>query len=239
MIKTTLFLTLCSLNLLALPVSCDIHTNNNFVAKYTITTPHTQNKINYYRVDKQRAFEYLNQGITEVWTKAPKNQVTLIRGFDKEKRSIEYESIDLKMENKSSVWDIRKNIMNPESFNFTKPSKKHIKGCTLRHYGKIENGKTITMDWNKEGDVLVRFEVKKKDEILYLYTLDEFQKIDTQNNHLKTVMSYDRTDFADIGDNESDPFFRKMINLGFISHHEANIIDAEGNTLSLEDSHEH
>jgi hypothetical protein len=54
---------------------------------------------------------------------------------------------------------------------------------------------------------------------------------------LDTFSAYQSTDFADIGDNESDPFFRKMINLGFIEHSASGFYDSEGNSLSS--AHQH
>ncbi len=51
--------------------------------------------------------------------------------------------------------------------------------------------------------------------------------------------SHDTTDFADIGDNESDPFLLKMINLGFISHGASGFYDASGNMISSGVGHFH
>lgn len=47
----------------------------------------------------------------------------------------------------------------------------------------------------------------------------------------------DTTDYADVGDSESDPFLEKRINLGFIEHGAIGFCDADVHVL--EGSHQH
>jgi len=49
--------------------------------------------------------------------------------------------------------------------------------------------------------------------------------------------AYQTTDYADIGDNEGDPFLAKMINLGFIEHGASGFYDANGKALGGGHSH--
>ncbi|MDF1882158.1 hypothetical protein JHD50_12760 [Sulfurimonas sp. MAG313] len=237
MAKIYLSLAFLSTQVFANVNSCDVETNTNFQASYEISTPKGENQLKYYRMNNVSAFEYPNQGITEIWTKTQTDRAFLIRGFDRNKRGIEYEVIDLSMENQSSSWNKKKNIMNPDNFDFDNGVVDKSQGCSLLHYTKRTQDREINMIWNDEKEILVSLEVKDLGKVSYIYVLKELKNIDTKDNHITTVQAYDRTDFADIGDNESDPFFRKMINLGFISHHEANIIDAQGNSLSLAHSH--
>ncbi|MFQ6371673.1 hypothetical protein [Shewanella sp. YIC-542] len=51
--------------------------------------------------------------------------------------------------------------------------------------------------------------------------------------------AYQRTDFADVGDNEQDPFLAKMINQGFVEHSEHAVYDSHGHPLSNHGSHSH
>ena len=50
-------------------------------------------------------------------------------------------------------------------------------------------------------------------------------------------LDYQTTDYADIGDSESDPFLRKMINLGFVEHGSSGMYDAQGNDIGGEHHH--
>jgi len=237
MANITVLLTLFSINLFASVSSCEITGDTNFQASYEMSTPRGKNQLDYYRMKERSAFEYKGQGITEVWTKTQSDNAFLIHGFDDDKRAIEYEVIDLKMEHKSSSWEKKKNLVHPDSFDFPKGFVEKSQGCALHHYSKKLEDTEIKMVWNEAKEILVSLEVKHKGEETYSYVLQALKPIDVKDNHITVVQAYDRTDFADIGDNESDPFFRKMINLGFIEHHEANIIDAQGNTLALQHSH--
>jgi len=235
--KTAVLLLLLNLPIFANTSGCQLNDTTNFKASYTFQTPQGENQLNYYRAPKQSAFEYKAQGVTEVWHKTANDKAYLIRGFDADKRSIEYEVIDLKMENQNSAWQKKKNIMNPESFDFDKVVIEEKAGCKLAHYAKSDDDREITMVWNQSKDILVDLEVKQKGKVAYHYALSKIETLDKSNNHLAEVLAYDRTDFADIGDNESDPFFRKMINLGFVSHHEVNIINAKGQQVEAEAHH--
>jgi len=235
--KYYLLLSFLSLSIFASTFVCEEESNNNFVARYEIQTPQGKSAVNYYRLKDRSAFEYTQQGITEVWTKTINNNASMIKGFDKDQRSIEYETIDLTMDKKNSSWNKRSNLMHPKDFNFKNNSVKTINGCVVKHYEKSENGKSISMDWNEKRDILVNFEIKDQKKVYYDYQLKSLKSLDLEDNHIVKVQGYERTDFADIGDNESDPFFRKMINLGFITHHETNIINDKGQLVEAESHH--
>ncbi|WP_299807946.1 hypothetical protein [uncultured Shewanella sp.] len=54
------------------------------------------------------------------------------------------------------------------------------------------------------------------------------------------ISGYRDMDFADVGDNESDPFIAKMIHQGFIQHGSTGFYDSQGNQLSGgESGHQH
>jgi hypothetical protein len=55
---------------------------------------------------------------------------------------------------------------------------------------------------------------------------------DEVRKHFATRAGYQTTDYADIGDNESDPFFLKMMNLGFVDHGASGFYDHHGRTLA-------
>ncbi|WP_352289120.1 hypothetical protein, partial [Psychrobacter sp. GW64-MNA-CIBAN-0177] len=43
--------------------------------------------------------------------------------------------------------------------------------------------------------------------------------------------NFQTTDYADIGDNENDPFLAKMINLGFIEHSATGFYNQQGQAI--------
>jgi len=215
-------------------INCKKTVLDSFVASYEIRTPKKTTLMNYYRIGDSVAYEYTNQKMTEVWKKSVNGQAQLVRAFDAYNRSIEYDPIDVKMEHQSSSWDMHKNLATPELFHLDNALVSSKDGCAYQHYKKRISGKSIIMDFEANNQLLLSLEVKKDNEILYSYKLKNVKSIDKKQNHLVSVLSYDSTDFADIGDNESDPFLSRMITLGFITHKEANIIDDKGNALDLE-----
>lgn len=48
---------------------------------------------------------------------------------------------------------------------------------------------------------------------------------------------YASTDYADIGDNESDPFLLRMVNLGFVEHGGSGFYDADGHDMGGRHNH--
>ncbi|MCL1074763.1 hypothetical protein [Shewanella dokdonensis] len=64
----------------------------------------------------------------------------------------------------------------------------------------------------------------------------QFVATDDVTQHFQQWQTYKSTDFADVGDNEQDPFLAKMINQGFVEHSEHAAYDSHGNPLG---SHHH
>jgi hypothetical protein len=134
------------------------------------------------------------------------------------------------MEKRNSSWKAHKNFSFIRNLDYDLAQEVTIAGQKVWHYVKRGENIEINMYWDNKRDLLISFEVKENRQLRYHY-----QRLSIEENvgYIQKVLAYDATDFADIGDNESDPFFRKMINLGFITHNEANIIDAHGNNLEL------
>jgi len=225
--KTVLFLCCLSLQIFA----NSANKSPDIQVQYKIWTPSKISYVNYYREASTVAYEYLAQGITEVWKKMPHDTALLTRGFDHNKRSIEYDTIDLKMEHENSSWNQHANLLLASDFDFDNVQEKEIDNMTVLHYQKSTETTKTELYWDKTRDILLSFSIKKNDSYTLIYRLISVKA--KKDSHIDDVLAYEATDFADIGDNESDPFFRKMIHLGFLTHKEANIIDEHGNSLEL------
>lgn len=94
------------------------------------------------------------------------------------------------------------------------------------------NGGQIEIEWMPTRKLMSRYEYKD-DKGAIKWELKS--RIDDGNGAKSAVtrrLSYQDTDYADIGDNESDPFFQRMINLGFIEHEASGFYAAEGHIVS-------
>ncbi len=211
--------------------TCEKGVGDNFKAEYSIYSGFLTKKVNYYREGSRVAYEYLSVGMTEVWTKLPKNRVSLTRVFNNYKRSIEYDTIDLEMENRRSSWASHKNFSFIKNIDYDLGQEEYVDGCKVWHYVKKAENLEINMYWDNKRDILISFDLKENNIYKYRYKLIGVKE--ERLSYIQKALAYDSTDYADIGDNESDPFFRKMISLGFISHKETNIIDEQGKALEL------
>ena len=208
------------------------HITQDFMATYKIETPQNEHALIYYRSKERVAYYYPQQQITEVYSRMNKDNVSLIRAFDAYHKAIEYESSDIKMEKEINSWQAHKNLASPHTLQ-KKASQERLKSGIVIYTKRTKNSFT-QMIWYEPQELLLSLEQYKDHRLLYHYELNKLQAADT---HLQKISHYETTDFADIGDHEDDPFFIKLINLGFISHHESNAINTKGEHIEI--GHQH
>lgn len=212
------------------------YSSPTFKATYQITTPTNKHMLEYYRDGNVVAYSYPSQKITEIYTRLKNGNVALIKAFDAYKRAIEYDTIDIETEGDTIDWDSHANLPSPSRMNLLHNRVACSLSDDLEHYIKRGKSTYIEMIWNKSKNLLVELELYKHKHLVYRYVLKNIEPID---QHLKAVKSYESTDFADIGDNESDPFLAKLIDLGFVSHHEVNVLDTDGHLIKTEHTSHH
>ena len=204
------------------------------MATYQIQTPTKAHDLIYYRTKQSVAYRYPQQKITELYNKMNQDNVSLIRAFDDYNKAIEYESSDIAMEHEVNSWHAHKNIINPSALQkqALKESSTQYRGIVV--YTKKTSNSFTQMIWYEPKELLLSLEHYKNHQLVQHYSLTDLQTLD---NHLQEIAQYETTDFADIGDHEDDPFFIKLINLGFVSHSESNAINAKGERIELAHAH--
>lgn len=170
------------------------------------------------------------------WFKLSNGSVQKIAHFDHFKRSIEYQA---KLMSDDRWQQIRQLIPNSkrQSLNF---EGSQLKGCyqqeTYQWENKVSNlqGKLL---WNADLKLVTELTIKQGDRQSYW----QLEKIEQDEAIIEAAFAqranYQATDFADIGDNESDPFLIKMINLGFIEHGSSGIYNTQGENMAIEHNH--
>ena len=111
-------------------------------------------------------------------------------------------------------------------------------GCeTLQHYTLKQDGTRLRLKWLPEQQLISEFKIKTGG-TRTSWKLLEIRK-NTQAVAQKFIQlgNYSTTDYTDIGDNESDPFLMKMINLGFVEHGASGFYDSSGRNLRLGHRH--
>lgn len=170
------------------------------------------------------------------WFKLSNGLVQKTAHFDHFKRSIEYQAKPMSDDRWQQIWQLIPKSKK-QSLNF---SGSQLKGCYQQEIYQWENeasnlqGKLL---WNADLKLVTELTIKQDDRQSHW----QLEKIERDEKIIEKAFSqrakYQATDFADIGDNESDPFLIKMINLGFIEHGSSGIYNTQGESMSIKHNH--
>jgi hypothetical protein len=242
--KTLLLLTAITFPLFA--SASDTCQSTAFMATYNIEqTTHDaasnkQNQLVLLRAQNS-VFHINNQQVATQWTTLPHNHMKKTSYFIDDKRAIEYEATKTIS---NQAWQYHAQLLHPLFQKQSTLIETTGQGCDkLEHYQQQKNTKTVDIWWFPAKKLVQRISTTLSDKTESADKAVNWQLAEvTYDNkmiqqQLDTFSEYQSTDFADIGDNESDPFFRKMINLGFIEHSASGFYDSEGNSLSS--AHQH
>jgi len=213
---------------------------NNAVigAKYKITTQHIKtDKSNtryllLWRNNKQVAQQLSDTGVTEVWEKTNNGLLRLVRYFDKHHRGIEYQPNEINNGKGDKNWDVKSQLIADKLIKSMHKKSEKGKVCeNIINYTLKTNNKKINLNWLTQQNLIKTYsETSALGKIKW-----ELIEVTTDKKQINNVFSirsdYQTTDYADIGDNESDPFLMKMINLGFVEHAADGFYDTNGNSL--------
>ena len=106
-------------------------------------------------------------------------------------------------------------------------------GCDkVETYTQNHHGQEVEVQWLPEYQLAKVIAVKGKKQSM-VWSLTELN-INSKEVFEQFAMwdNYHLTDYVDIGDNESDPFLAKMINMGFVQSGASGFYDSKGNQLS-------
>ena len=242
--KTLLLLTAITFPLFA--SASDTCQSTAFMATYNIEqTTHDaasnkQNQLVLLRAQNS-VFHINNQQVATQWTTLPHNHMKKTSYFIDDKRAIEYEATKTIS---NQAWQYHAQLLHPLFQKQSTLIETTGQDCDkLEHYQQQKNTKTVDIWWFPAKKLVQRISTTLSDKTESADKAVNWQLAEvTYDNkmiqqQLDTFSAYQSTDFADIGDNESDPFFRKMINLGFIEHSASGFYDSEGNSLSS--AHQH
>jgi len=207
-----------------------IETKDNKTGK--VIRSHT---LNFWRMNKQVAYINKQQKMAEVWNLVSNGRIRPIRYFDEYQRGIEYQPDDINKGLGDTNWQVKYQII---SDNFLKTLKiVDIAGgvCDqIEHYKGSVNQVTWLTHYKLPKSI-----VTQKNQHTVTWTLESLE-LDQAKVSAAFIQrnNYLLTDYADIGDNESDPFILKMINLGFVEHGASGFYDSKGKQMGAA-SHQH
>jgi hypothetical protein len=166
------------------------------------------------------AHQYPQTRITESWQLNHAEQIKSVRFFDKHARAIEYQPNEKVHGKTETDWSYRNQLISDSLLSKFTTTKVSNEDCN-RLESKTYTNRQITMDltWFSELRVVNTFSIKDSQSgtTLESWSLQSIQLSSDQIiPFFNTRHAYLATDFADIGDDHTDPFLTNMMNLGFI-----------------------
>jgi hypothetical protein len=140
-------------------------------------------------------------------------------------------------------WSYRNQLISDSLLNKFTTTKVSNEGCN-RLESKTYTDRQITMDltWFSELRIVNTFSIKDKQSGTTLESWS-LQSIELSSDQIvpffNTRHAYLATDFADIGDDHTDPFLTNMMNLGFIESGASGFYDTQGNAMTDNKDHAH
>lgn len=218
---------------------------NKLIAVYEIVkSTHSRGKLDHalqitlLRNGNEVAHQYPQTGITESWQLNQANQIKSTRFFDLHERAIEYQPGEKVHGKSESDWSYRNQLISDSLLKKFTTTNTINEGC-----GRIEtkifssDGLTMKITWLPELSLINSFTIteKKTDSIVESWSLKSLGLFSGQiTPFFKSRYDYYATDYADIGDDHTDPFLTSMMNLGFIEHGASGFYDTNGNPMADE-----
>lgn len=233
--------------IVALPVSvqasdCE-YNDQQLGANYTVKEISESRQDKHYEMtiwrDSRRvAHEYQTSKITNEWEQVSNGELRLVRFFDEDQRAIEYQPSEVRYGDATSHWQRMNQLVTDAMLEEMTLISSNGKGCDVAQTYQLNNGvDQVELVWLPAMKV-----VKLLRENSQGVTREwQLQSLVTDPNTViaafETRGNYQSTDYTDIGDHESDPFFLKMMNLGHIDHGASGFYDEHGH--QLDGHHQH
>lgn len=223
-------------------VECDIDASV-IAGNYKISTARDDrvasvSSLNIWRRNNEVAHQHPDRKITEIWNKLPNDRIRVVRYFDAHKQGIEYQADEIKGGQGLNEWS-KKSQLIPQSFKQSMHLDK-IEGYAcdrLEYYTKNTRQQNISMVWSPSLSLPVEYKEIGQGKSVVIHLMKRITDKKRINNFFTLRENYQSTDYADIGDNESDPFLSNMINLGFIEHGASGFYNANGEVMAAEHAH--
>ena len=196
---------------------------------YSVSTNNSQHTLSIY-FGKDRVLQVFEEKkLADEWNQIPDGRLKLTRFFDQEKHAIEYQPGDA-IDGGTLTWDqINMGVPSTVKDSMALVSRSGS-GCDMVEAFQSADGQ-MKFIWNPEKKRLIEYQTPSVHWKLREQPLMTSQAAFALRDDYRTI------DYADIGDSEDDPFVRKMIRMGFVSHGASGFYDEHGHALDSGHNH--
>lgn len=178
--------------------------------------------------------------ITDVWFQHKNQRIALTRFFDEHERGIEYEPFDLNQQQGAVDWGNKYQLVSNKTLAELDVIKTEGDGCEkIQTFAGEIDGIKLSIEWMPELRLVESIRATKGDKSKLVAKSSLTTNMDEVSEFFSHRDTFMTTDYTDIGDNESDPFLMKMVNLGFVEHGAEGFYDADGNKMGGGHGHHH
>lgn len=213
-------------------------------AKYRLTTVNkgvsassTTKYLTLWRRGDEVAHQHSEFSMTEMWNQLSDGRIRPVQHFDDHQRSIEYEPGALNSGKGEDSWSKKTQLISSVQKSLMTLDRVEGEGCEKReYYSRIKGDTSFSLVWYSAKDLPLQYEEKSGTRKFTLTLKESDGSVSAVNEFFAQRASYQSTDYADIGDNESDPFLLGMINLGFVEHGASGFYNVNGENMGGEHS---
>ncbi|MBI3343420.1 MAG: hypothetical protein HY028_00840 [Gammaproteobacteria bacterium] len=160
-----------------------------------------------HRVEMQEG----RNGTGEIWSRDEKGNISFERVFHKQRRVLDYSAADLRSLGSYPEWDKIADVIDPQ-----------LLGGALKHVGTTRvMGKTAERYRGRLGSTSMEVTWLPQDRLPYQVKqsgpnqrtelkLKQLSAVTPTSSDQDSTASYTRLDYADLGDDPSDPFFKRL-----------------------------
>lgn len=174
--------------------------------------------------------------IGEWWVLADSQRPRFHRLFGEQQRRIDYTTGDLR------ALGVNVNVASIESFAIAPLLSRLKAGEALadcpaaRHYRGTVNGNHYDLHWHPELKLPLQLTISNGQQQRRWQASSLISEA-AVSQRFGQWRDFQPTDFADIGDMETDPFLAKLITQGFVEHAHPSAYNSDGTVISSADSH--
>jgi|TARA_Y100000296_G_scaffold73262_1_gene90560 hypothetical protein len=208
----------------------------NLHAKYEISIRRPSNKLDttslhLWRNDNKVAHQYPDTNITETWTLVKNRLIKPTRYFDAHQRAIEYQPGETIHGKKETDFSYRYQLISDKLISAMKLESKDGKGCNAVEHYTLQNGhEKFKLSWLPRLKLVEFFSVDRNG-YRREWKLANVDFNDDTKSFFSKRQDYQSTDYADIGDDHTDPFLTKMVTQGFIEAGASGYYDEHGHSI--------
>ena len=170
-----------------------------------------------WRKNNVVAHQYPSTRITEMWQQINDKMIKPMRFFNEYNRAIEYQPGEVVHGKKETDWSYRNQLISDNLLTSMQTVSTHGETCeqVVQLVQKTKKG-DLLIEWMPQLKLIKSFQYKdpQRQENWQLVELD-IQSAKTAA-YFDKLYTYQSTDYADIGDDHTDPFLTKMVTLGFV-----------------------